>query len=88
MLVAFAAAAAAIKACGRACFAAEPLLECLVLGEMREQRLDCHRPIDNGVAGTPYLAHPTPTEQLYEAVPPKRCAIHLFLPGKCRRASP
>src|ERR1700752_2295379 len=57
-------------------FAAEPLLVVSVLGEVRQQHLQCDGAIDGGVVGTPHLAHAAMAQQLHQLVAAKRRALH------------
>ncbi len=65
-----------VEACRGAGFAAEPLLELGILGEVREQHLQRDGPADGGVMGTPHLAHATATQQLDQLVAAKRRPLH------------
>ena len=51
-----------VQARGGAGFAAEPLLEFGVLGEVRQQYLQCDGAVDGGVVGAPHLAHSAATQ--------------------------
>jgi hypothetical protein len=56
--------------------AAEPLLELRVLGEVRQQHLQGHHPVDGGVVGAPHLAHAAAAQQLDQLVAAKWRPLH------------
>jgi len=63
-----------VEACCGAGFAAEPLVEVGVLGEVRKQHLQRDDAVDRAVVGTP--AHPAAAQQLDEPVAAEWRAFH------------
>ncbi len=64
-----------VQPCGRAGFAAEPLLEIGVLGEVGEQHLQRDDAVDGGVVRAPHLAHAASAQQLDQPVAAERRAL-------------
>lgn len=54
----------------------EPLLEDLIVGEIRGKDLQGNHAVDSSVVDTPYLTHSAPAQQLHQAVAPKRRPVH------------
>ena len=70
--------------CG-AGFAAEPLVEVGVFGEVGEQHLQRHHAVDGGVVGAPHLAHTATAQQLNQLVAAKWRPFHgLTITAHCR----
>ena len=65
-----------VKARGAAGLAAEPLVEIGVLGEVGQQHLQRHHPVDGGVVGAPHFAHSALTQQLDQLVAAKWRPLH------------
>src|SRR5947209_10081254 len=61
-------------------FTTKPLLEHLVAGDLGGQNLDRDDPIDDGVVGTPHLAHAASSEQLDQPVVSERTTLQRCLP--------
>src|ERR1700733_6545337 len=56
-------------------FTTEPLLEHLVAGNLGRQNLDRDDPVDDGVVGTPHLAHAASSQQLDQPVVSERLSL-------------
>ena len=59
----------------------EPLLEDRVSGNLGRQNLDRDDPVDDGVVGTPHLAHPASPEQLDQPVVSERLSLQRAPPA-------
>lgn len=60
---------------GRVGFATKPRFEDIVIREMSRQQLQRNNTISDGVIGPPHLTHAPTTQQLGQAVAPKRRSV-------------